>query len=432
MNRNGSSLVNESDAPRRRARGSALWAGGAAVAALLILAGPRAARAQDEGDRSDDGNWSGDEGGGQGNGRHRGERRNGYAPRDEDEGDGSGQGDEGDNSDYSAPASGPSMGEFRDSLSPYGEWIDTPEYGSVWRPSAVDDGWRPYYQGHWAWTDAGWYWVADEPYGWAVYHYGRWANLDGIGWSWLPGQVWAPAWVAFRWGDGYAGWCPLGPQGYVYQQPADYVIVQQQYFLSPAPHYAVPIAQGARFFGGTHAMPVGRPGPQAGPVVHAVAQATGHPVRLMPVVDTNSPTRRAGGAVAGGVVYAYRPRSVPLGHPQSRGSFGQVQPRSSGSPEWSEPHESSPASIARGGRAGQHPAGINPYFGGVPVRGIIERNANRGGQPMPQQGGECGQQGGTIVHQGGQVRQGGPGVVQHATAPPAVSPPPPPHSKQIR
>jgi hypothetical protein len=221
------------------------------VATLLLCARPSPARADDDDERESGGDeW-------------RGER-------------------------YEAPQYAPSVGEFRDSLSPYGEWIDTPEYGTVWRP-AVDDGWRPYFRGRWAWTAAGWYWVADEPFGWAVYHYGRWAYLDGIGWSWLPGHRWAPAWVAWRWGDGYAGWCPLGPRGYVYSRPVDYVIVQQQFFLAPVPHHAVPLVAAARFFPLTRAMPVVSPGPYAGPVVQAVAHAAGREVRPLNIDVRGAP-----------------------------------------------------------------------------------------------------------------------------------------------
>ncbi len=63
-------------------------------------------------------------------------------------------------------------------------------------------------------TDDGWTWVADpsEPWGWATYHYGRWTNLDGIGWVWVPGYTWAPAWVSWRYGGGYCGWAPLPPE----------------------------------------------------------------------------------------------------------------------------------------------------------------------------------------------------------------------------
>src|SRR5689334_15960677 len=50
---------------------------------------------------------------------------------------------------------------FYDDLSPYGEWIDNPDYGYVWVPE-VDD-FRPYNTGgHWVWTDDyEWMWASD-------------------------------------------------------------------------------------------------------------------------------------------------------------------------------------------------------------------------------------------------------------------------------
>jgi hypothetical protein len=65
--------------------------------------------------------------------------------------------------------------------------------------------------GHWEWTDAGWSWASDEPWGYATYHYGRWFVDARQGWVWLPGTTYAPAWVAWRSGGGYVGWAPLGP-----------------------------------------------------------------------------------------------------------------------------------------------------------------------------------------------------------------------------
>lgn len=100
---------------------------------------------------------------------------------------------------------------FYDGLSPYGEWI--PIGGGIfgWRPIGVAVGWRPYTVGRWCWTDYGWYWVSDEPWGWAVFHYGRWYYDDFYGWIWIPGYDWAPAWVEWRYGGDYIGWAPLGP-----------------------------------------------------------------------------------------------------------------------------------------------------------------------------------------------------------------------------
>ena len=97
----------------------------------------------------------------------------------------------------------------------------------------VSSRWQPYWDGRWVWTTAGWTWATEEPWGWATYHYGRWAALGSVGWVWLPGRVWGPAWVAWRWGGGYAGWCPLGPRGVVVAQPRSWVFVETPYFQTP-------------------------------------------------------------------------------------------------------------------------------------------------------------------------------------------------------
>ena len=37
-----------------------------------------------------------------------------------------------------------------------------------------------------------------------------------LGWLWIPGDVWGPAWVQWRRGDRHAGWAPLPPQQVIY------------------------------------------------------------------------------------------------------------------------------------------------------------------------------------------------------------------------
>lgn len=112
--------------------------------------------------------------------------------------------------DARQPATPPTADTFREGLSPYGSWVQYRDMGWVWRPK-VAPGWRPYYRGQWIWTDSGWTWTSDEPWGWATYHYGRWGYDGQLGWFWVPGYVWGPAWVSWRYGPGVIGWAPLWP-----------------------------------------------------------------------------------------------------------------------------------------------------------------------------------------------------------------------------
>lgn len=100
---------------------------------------------------------------------------------------------------------------FYSSLSPYGTWIQIDGGLNVWRPTHLRIGWVPYKYGRWVWTEDGWYWDSDEPYGYIVFHYGRWYYDDYYGWIWIPGDVWAPAWVEWRYDNDYIGWAPLPP-----------------------------------------------------------------------------------------------------------------------------------------------------------------------------------------------------------------------------
>jgi hypothetical protein len=134
--------------------------------------------------------------------------------------------------------------DFYEPLTPFGEWVVIGDYGRCWRPARVEVGWRPYCNGNWERTDAGWYWVSDEPWAWATYHYGRWDFTEQYGWYWVPQTQWAPAWVSWHEGGGYIGWAPLQPSvrisasGYVgfnvaLIPPRAFVFVEQRRFLDP-------------------------------------------------------------------------------------------------------------------------------------------------------------------------------------------------------
>ncbi len=95
-------------------------------------------------------------------------------------------------------------------LNGYGNWIDVAMYGRVWQPAVMSD-WRPYTNGQWVWSDRGWMWDSDEPFGWVVYHYGYWTQVEALGWVWVPGNDWSPARVNWYSGNDYVGWAPMAP-----------------------------------------------------------------------------------------------------------------------------------------------------------------------------------------------------------------------------
>lgn len=105
---------------------------------------------------------------------------------------------------------------FYDHLSPYGQWIDYPNYGNVWVPNA-GPGFSPYStNGYWIHTQYGWTWMSDYTWGWAPFHYGRWDYDSFYGWLWVPGYEWGPSWVNWRSSSGYYGWQPMRPGFGVY------------------------------------------------------------------------------------------------------------------------------------------------------------------------------------------------------------------------
>ncbi|MGA2139648.1 MAG: DUF6600 domain-containing protein [Verrucomicrobiia bacterium] len=126
--------------------------------------------------------------------------------------------------------------DFYEPLSPYGRWEVVGSYGRCWIPNGVDADWGPYSNGYWEQTDAGWYWVSDEPWAWATYHYGGWDYNSQFGWYWVPQTQWAPAWVSWREGGGYVGWSPLRPSARFWGRgvaPRGTVFVEESHFLQP-------------------------------------------------------------------------------------------------------------------------------------------------------------------------------------------------------
>jgi hypothetical protein len=186
------------------------------------------------------------------------------------------------------------VADFHAPLTPHGTWIEVGTYGRCWRPARVAVGWRPYTHGRWVWTDCGWYWASDEPWGWACYHYGNWYHDEFHGWIWVPGIEWAPAWVSWRFGGGYYGWAPLAPRGVVVV-PRSFVYVEVARFHEPVRPAKVivnntkiinqtievgGIKHETRSFGGGAARKVVV---NEGPGVEAIQKATGKTIAAVPI-----------------------------------------------------------------------------------------------------------------------------------------------------
>lgn len=141
------------------------------------------------------------------------------------------------------PTSGYST--FYTKLEPHGAWLETADYGYVWQPRQAESSrsWRPYTNGRWVYTDAGWTWISEEPFGWATYHYGRWTRLRGIGWVWVPGNEWAPAWVSWRKSNDYVGWAPLPPEARFDQRTGIHNWSDNYYDIGPDQYCFVPIRE---------------------------------------------------------------------------------------------------------------------------------------------------------------------------------------------
>ena len=211
---------------------------------------------------------------------------------------------------------------FYDQLSPYGQWINDPQYGYVWVPN-VDDDFRPYFTGgHWVYTEFGNTWVSDYPWGWACFHYGRWTYNDYYGWLWVPGSEWGPGWVTWRWGGGYCGWAPLYPgfawAGGVYSCPDDWwIFMHPRYLYRPryvniwrsdfvrGPRHTEAILHRTDMVANTYEN--NNIKYYSGPRATEVQQVTHHPVQVYHL--GNAPVRGAD-MISGSTVDIYRPSRV--------------------------------------------------------------------------------------------------------------------------
>jgi uncharacterized protein DUF6600 len=227
-----------------------------------------------------------------------------------------------------------SIAIFYDELSPYGRWIEYSPYGTCWTPYGMDTRWRPYSNGHWIYTEWGWTWASDEPWGWASYHYGRWLLDPDYGWLWVPGTVWAPAWVAWRDNDDWVGWAPLPPQAQwdasigLRFGDSERIAASSWCFLprqtlaasSVRPHVVTTVrnaillsqTRDATRFSEREGRPV-----NDGVDITQV-ERDGRPIPRLKVADADSPSAGRGQVVRAGVVRFFRP--------EVRGALGRLEP----------------------------------------------------------------------------------------------------------
>jgi uncharacterized protein DUF6600 len=269
---------------------------------------------------------------------------------------------------------------FYEDLSPYGRWAYVSGPGWVWAPYSVPAGWCPYQMGHWVFTDYGWTWASDEPFGWAVYHYGRWHSDPAYGWVWVPGTEWGPAWVAWHEGGGYVGWAPLPYQAQwragvgldwgglsinVAIGPTWWHFVQTRDMVDPGVRYrVVPPSRNVTLIQITHNVTnytyIDNRVVDHSVRVENVGRAVGHPIPRYRVRAAETPEVAHGGRVRGEDFVVFRPnpvrgaksqgRLIPPGHDGARPSGNRWQqepaerPAPPAAPADARPQEQPPAS----------------------------------------------------------------------------------------
>ncbi|HKD42405.1 MAG TPA: DUF6600 domain-containing protein [Myxococcaceae bacterium] len=246
---------------------------------------------------------------------------------------------------------------FYGTLAPYGEWVYVGSYGRVWRPSVavVGPGFRPYGPGgYWVYTDYGWSFESDWSWGWAPFHYGRWYLDGGYGWVWVPGTVWAPAWVSWRYGGGYVGWAPLPPPGsaiVIETYHPYWCFVETRYLVArDVYHYAMPVQNYHAAFSATVVVQqnAGYGGARwsPGPPVGHVSQAVGHPIHTAGLTPPPA-----------GAVQAHRIGSPPSAAPHPTGGPYPGNPHPGAPAPGGAPHPGAPPS------GSPHPSGAAPPTG---------------------------------------------------------------------
>jgi len=220
---------------------------------------------------------------------------------------------------YQQPAPASSYQTFYDALSPYGQWVDYPNYGYVWIPTSAGPNFSPYStNGYWVMTNYGWTWNSDYPWGWAPFHYGRWGYDNFYGWYWVPDNQWGPAWVSWRRSTNYYGWAPLAPGygvneavgGSYRPEPARWVFVSENHFgerdeynyYEPRERNEI-IVNNTTIINNTYVDNSSHTNYVSGPRAEEVEKSTGRPVQRLAIKESSKP----GQALNNNELSMYRP-----------------------------------------------------------------------------------------------------------------------------
>jgi hypothetical protein len=166
-----------------------------------------------------------------------------------------------------------------------------------------------------------------------------------MGWLWVPGYQWAPAWVSWRYGGDAVGWAPLAPGLSLYV--TNFAFVDFWWTFVPSARFCgVPVWGAAfapgharRWFDATRPAPPrggfrgdplrpGRPGLPGwgGPAPRLIEERMGRPLRPARIVTSPVP---GGGRSRPGEIGVYRPEARP--RPSAgRGAWEGGPPRSGG------------------------------------------------------------------------------------------------------
>ena len=262
------------------------------------------------------------------------------------------------------PSDAVNFAYFKEELNPYGQWHDDiSTNGTCWVPNELqtNPNWRPYVDhGNWTYTDDGWFWKSDYPWGEIVFHYGRWFNEMTVRWAWTPGYDWGPAWVSWRGAapssagsPAAVGWAPLPPaaqfetgvgieyNGVVADTHVDFGLPPSAYVYIDAGHFWDPDVSAAVIFDPIRLAYIGDRG-----MVHndfsfdqgrfkmnglgnKVFVLTHHDFRLERVEIRNTRIARAKDMQVNrfrdrhdSLVQSHDPRVIPDPHPTDRGGRG--------------------------------------------------------------------------------------------------------------